>query len=93
MALAMTGFGFNLVLVPLLSLIYDPKATVVLALTVGLAVKAPLFLKLHKLVQPRVIAPLTLASFVGSIGGSRLILYADPSLLRVIIGATVLLQH
>ncbi|MHB1415222.1 MAG: sulfite exporter TauE/SafE family protein [Chloroflexota bacterium] len=89
MALAMTGFGFNLVLVPLLSLIYDPKATVVLALILGLVVKAPLFAQSYKLVQPRVIAPLTLASFVGSIGGARLILYADPALLRVIIGATV----
>ena len=88
-AQAATGFGFNLVFVPLLSLVYDPKATVVLALCLGIAGKAPLLLHVRQHVQPRAIAAIVLASFVGSLLGTRLILYADPAALRLFIGAVV----
>ncbi len=88
-AQAATGFGFNLVFVPLLSLIYDPKATVVLALCVGISAKLPLFLQVRRHVVWRAIAAIVLASFAGSLLGTRLILFADPALLRVFIGLVV----
>lgn len=89
-AQAATGFGFNLVFVPLLSLVYDPKATVVLALCLGIAGKFPLLVHVRRHVQPRAIAAIVLASFVGSLLGTRLILYADPAVLRLFIGAVVI---
>lgn len=90
-AQAITGFGFALVLVPLLSLVYDPKAAVIVSLTLGMLSKLPLFLPHARLVRPAVLAPLTLAAFVGIYFGTRLLIYADPSLVRVLIGITVII--
>ncbi|MHB1134111.1 MAG: sulfite exporter TauE/SafE family protein [Chloroflexota bacterium] len=88
-AQAATGFGFNLVFVPLLSLVYDPKATVVLALCLGISAKVPLLLQVRRHVTPGAIVVITLASFAGSLLGTRLILWADPAFLRFFIGLVV----
>lgn len=88
-AQGITGFGFGLVLVPLLSAVYDPKAVVVVSLTLGFLTKLPMLVYDRRFVQWRMIAPLVLAAFVGNAVGTRVILYADPAVLRLIIGATV----
>lgn len=88
-AQALTGFGFALVLVPLLSLVFDPTLTVLVSLSLGLACKLPLFLQTRQHVRLRLIAPLTVAAFAGNALGTRLLLFADPNLMRFIIGLVV----
>lgn len=91
LAQGMTGFGFALVLVPLLSLIYDPKLAVLVSLTLGLTTKIPLLIIDWKYVQWRTIAPLVAACLVGNVAGTQVLLYADQSTLRLFIGITVVL--
>lgn len=90
MAQGLTGFGFALVLVPLLSLFFDPRATVAVSITLGLATKIPLLYFDRRHIQWRLIAPLTVAAFAGIVIGARLALLADPRFLRVGIAVTVI---
>lgn len=85
----LTGFGFSLILVPLLSLIYDPKAAVMVSLTLGLVSKVLLLIQDWRHVQWRLLAPLVLAALVGNAAGTRVILYADSTVLHLVIGITV----
>ena len=90
-AQALTGFGFALILTPLLSLIYDPKATVAVTLMLGAVCNAPLLARNWRLVKVRQIAILCTASFIGNIAGVRLLLFIDSSLLRLVIGVMVVI--
>lgn len=90
LAQGLTGFGFALVLVPLLSLFNDPKATVAVSITLGLATKLPLLLWDWRHIQWGAIAPLTFAAFAGIALGARLALLADPRWLRLGIALTVI---
>ncbi|MHB1415223.1 MAG: sulfite exporter TauE/SafE family protein [Chloroflexota bacterium] len=90
-AQAVTGFGFGLVLVPLFSLIYDPKAVVMISLSLGFLSKLPILWQDRKFVQLPVIAPLTIAALIGNLAGTQALVYADSSFLRLGIGATVVI--
>ncbi len=90
LAQGLTGFGFALVLVPLLSLIYDPRAAVVVSITLGLATKIPLLYWDYRHVQWRLLAPLVAGALAGIVGGARLVVLTDPNLLRLGIALTVL---
>ena len=89
LAQALTGFGFALVLVPLLSLLYDPKLVVLASLTLGMACKAPLLAQAWRQVQLARIAPLTLAAVAGTFAGTRLLLAASSPVLQLGIGLLV----
>ena len=86
---AVTGFGFALVLVPLLSLVYPPKMVVLVSLTLGLACKPLLLAQCWRKVQLARIAPLTLAAVVGTFFGARLLLLASAPALQLGIGLVV----
>lgn len=88
-AQAVTGFGFGLVLVPLFSLVYDPKAVVLISLTLGFLTKPPLLWLDRRFVQWRVIAPLAIASLLGNAVGTRALVYASGPTLRLAVGVVV----
>lgn len=90
-AQAVTGFGFALVLVPLLALVYDPRLVVVVSISLGLVCKLPLLLASWRRVQLLRIAPLALAAVVGTFFGTQLLLRVDPDVLRLALGCVVVL--
>jgi uncharacterized membrane protein YfcA len=87
---AITGFGFALVLVPLLSFFLEPRLVVMISLSLGLACKAPLLATCWRDVQLDRIAALSLASMLGALGGTQILLRADPDVMRVAIGLIVI---
>ena len=89
-AQAMTGFGFALVLVPLLSVLYDPRIVVMVSLSLGMVSRLPLLAQSWRQVELIRIAPLCLTSIVGSVGGTQLLLRVDGSALRLGIGLVVI---
>ena len=72
-AAAATGFGFNLVSAPLLTLIYPPRLVVVLTLLLGLCASGLLALRreIRGEVDWSVIRPLYLSSLAGMPVGDR----------------------
>jgi len=89
-AQAITGFGFALVLVPLLALLYEPRIVVMVSISLGLLSKLPLLAQSWRQVEPVRIAPLCLASLVGSVAGTQLLLRIDSNALRLGIGLVVI---
>ena len=90
-AQAVTGFGFALVLVPLLALVYDPKLVVIISLSLGLLCKLPLLISGWRQVQLSQIVPLSLTAIVGTYFGTQILLRADAGILRLGIGLVVVL--
>jgi uncharacterized membrane protein YfcA len=88
-AQAVTGFGFALVLVPLLAFVYDPKLVVIVSISLGLICKLPLLVPSWREVQLLRIAPLSLSAIVGTYFGTQLLVRADADVLRLAIGVLV----
>ncbi|MHB1134109.1 MAG: sulfite exporter TauE/SafE family protein [Chloroflexota bacterium] len=88
-AQGVTGFGFGLVLVPLFSLLYDPKTAVMVSLSLGFLSKLPILWLDRGHVQWRLIAPLTVTSLVGNALGTQVLLFASGPALRLAIGLIV----
>ncbi len=90
-AQAVTGFGFALVLVPLLAVVYDPKLVVIISISLGLICKLPLLISTWRQVQLLQIVPLSLTAIVGTYFGTQILLRADADVLRLVIGFVVVL--
>jgi uncharacterized membrane protein YfcA len=90
-AQAVTGFGFALVLVPLLAFVYEPKLVVIVSISLGILCKVPLLVPCWREVQWRRIAPLTLTAIVGTYFGTQLLVLLDADVLRLSIGCLVVL--
>jgi uncharacterized protein len=88
-AQAITGFGFALVLVPLLAIVYDPKLVVIISISLGLLCKLPLLVASWRQVQLLRIVPLALTAVVGTFFGIQILLRADADILRLVIGVVV----
>jgi uncharacterized protein len=86
---ALTGFGFALVLVPLLNLLLDAKMVVIISISLGLVSKVPILVQDWRHVEPRRIAPLSVAAIVGSVVGVQLLLNTNANVLKVAIGVVV----
>ena len=89
-AAAVTGFGFNLVSAPLLTLIYPPRLVVVLTLLLGICASGLLVLRpeIRREVEWRVIRPLFLSSLAGMPAGVVLLTWGPARALKAAI-ATV----
>jgi uncharacterized membrane protein YfcA len=87
-----TGFGFALVLVPLLSLFWDIKATVVLTVLLGPFAAAPALIPLWRHARRPVVLGLLAGGVAGSPAGTALLVLADPDVLRVMVALVVLLS-
>lgn len=82
----LTGFGFALIAVPVLSVLVSPKLVVPLIVIHGLATSVPLIVGARHYAQPRRIWPLILAGVAGVPFGSYLLLVLEPDDLRLMIG-------
>lgn len=87
----MTGFGFSVLSVPLLVLVYQPHDVVVMALCLVPVTSLALLLspQLRGALRPRLILPLTVLSIPGLPLGAVLFRYVDSSVLTILIGATL----
>ncbi len=88
-AAAVTGFGFNLVSVPLLTLAYPPRFVVVLTLLLGICASVLLLLRreIRREVEWRVVRPLFLSSLAGMPLGVALLMWGPARLLKAVIAA------
>ena len=88
-AAAVTGFGFNLVSVPLLTLAYPPRFVVVLTLLLGICASGLLLLRreIRREVEWRVVRPLYLSSLAGMPLGVAVLMWGPARLLKAAIAA------
>ena len=88
-AAAATGFGFNLLSVPLLMFLYPPRLVVTLTLLLGVFASGMLLLRgeIRRGIDWSVVRPLFLSSLVGMPGGLALLLWGYPQALKIMIAA------
>lgn len=88
-AAAVTGFGFNLVSAPLLTLIYPPRLVVVLTLLLGICASGLLMLRreIRREVEWHVVRPLFLSSLAGMPLGVALLSFGPARVLKAAIAA------
>jgi len=87
---SLTGFGFALVMVPLLSLVWDVKLAVVTSTVLSTAAVLPLLVEVRGHVQPCKVALLLLGSFLGVPAGILLLDRIDADTLKVLVAAVVI---
>ena len=87
---SLTGFGFALVMVPLLSLVWDVKSAVVTSTLVGTATLLPLLFEVRRHVQIPRVAPLLVGSFAGIPAGIWLLGWIDAQALEILVGVVVI---
>jgi hypothetical protein len=87
---SLTGFGFALIMVPLLSLAWDVKSAVVTSTVLGTFALLPLLFEARRHVRLPTAAALTIGSLVGVPGGILLLDWIDPQALKILVGATVI---
>lgn len=84
------GFGFMLVTVPFLILLYPPKVGIALAISIGICGVLVQFLRVRQFVSLRLVAPLAAGAVVGVTVGAPIFAAIDPNMLKVLVGATVM---
>ncbi len=87
---SLTGFGFALVMVPLLSLTWDIKSAVVTSTLLSTASLLPLLVEVRGHVEMSRITPLLVGSFAGIPAGIWLLDWIDPEALKILVGALVI---
>lgn len=85
----LTGFGSALVAVPLLSLFLDLKVVVPLCTLHGVTITLCLSWQLRRSLSLNKIVPLLLGSLPGVACGVTLLRYADPSVMKLLLGMMV----
>lgn len=88
---SLTAFGFALVMVPLLSLIWDVKSAVVTSTLLGTIILLPLLLEVRSHVRLGMAARLLLGSLVGIPLGVIVLDRIDPDALKLLVGAVVII--
>jgi uncharacterized membrane protein YfcA len=87
---SVTGFGFALVMVPLLSLAWDVKSAVVTSTLLGTVALLPLLFEVRQHVQVARVAPLLVGSVAGIPPGIWLLGWIDPEALEILVGVIVI---
>ena len=82
----LTGFGFALVAVPIVSTLVEPQIVVPMILIHGTVTSIPLLIHARHEMQPLHIWPLMAGSIIGAPFGSYLLLVLDADILRLLIG-------
>ena len=88
--LALTAFGFALVMVPLLSLAWDVKPAVVTSSLLGTILMIPLFYEARGRVPVSNVTPIVIGSFAGVPLGLLVLERIEPSALQVLVAAVVI---
>jgi len=86
---SLTGFGFALVMVPLLSLAWDVKSAVVTSTVLGTVILLPLLFEARRHVRLATAAALVAGSLAGVPAGILLLDWIDPEALEILVGVTV----
>lgn len=86
----MTGFGSAIMLVPVLSLYFDPKLVVVLVGALDYAMSSKQFYTERRDVDWRIILPFVLVSYIGVIFGVLIFTQMETTTLKRIIGVVVI---
>jgi hypothetical protein len=89
-AQSVTGFGFGLLIIPLLILLLGPHDAVVLSSVLGTALSALMLVKLRHAVDWRLVLSLLLAAALGMPFGLALLLWLDTEVLQVAIATSVI---
>jgi uncharacterized membrane protein YfcA len=87
---SLTGFGFALVMVPLLSLFWDVKLAVVTTTLLGTAALMPLVVEAWEHVRIWKVIPLVVGSMVGVPFGLLILDRIDPEALKIFVAAVVI---
>jgi uncharacterized membrane protein YfcA len=85
-----TGFGFGLLAIPLLSLFIDIKAAVPLCSLLGTLITAFLSLRLRKHIDRRKILPLLFGCIPGVVAGTLMLKKAPAGLLSMLMGVMLI---
>lgn len=86
----LTGFGFALVAVPIVSTLVEPQIVVPMILIHGVVTSIPLLIHARREMQPLRIWPLMLGAIIGAPIGSYLLVALDADTLRLLIGIVAL---
>ncbi len=84
------GFGFSLMLVPLLSLVIGPKETVVLSNILSALLEAVLLIRVRQSVEWKLGGTLFAGAVVGMPFGLLVVIFLSASALKIVIAATVI---
>jgi len=89
MGTAATGFGFNLLSTPLLTLFHPPRVAVVLTLLLGVIASGALLgdRRLRRAIDWTVVRPLCVGSLIGMPAGLLLLQHADGRVLKALVAA------
>ena len=87
---SLTGFGFALVMVPLLSLVWDVKSAVAASTVLGAVTLLPLLFEARRHVRLRAAAALFAGSLLGIPLGLLILERTDPEVLKILVGFVVI---
>jgi uncharacterized membrane protein YfcA len=85
----LTGFGFGLVVVPVLLLIFPPATVVVLTTGLAIASGLPILAQDYRHVRARLIAPLLIPAVIGQLAGIRVLTELDSRYIKLAAGIVV----
>ena len=85
----LTGFGFGLVIVPILLLIFSPAEVVVIAKMLSTGSSLPILAEDWRLVRGRLIVRLFAPAIVGMVIGTQILTHADARFLKLLAGVAV----
>ena len=88
---AVSGFGFAVLAAPLFLLLVDPAQAIQLVIILSTALSLTVLPGLRRSVAPQLLLRLTIGSIVGLPIGLVAFRYADPVLVRLMVGATILI--
>ena len=87
---SLTGFGFALVMVPLLSLVWDVKSAVVTSTVLSTVALLPLVLAARRHARLTTVAALVAGSVVGIPVGLLILEWIEPETLKIMVGVVVI---
>lgn len=85
----LTGFGFGLVIVPIMLLIFAPPTVVVLTGLLAIASGVPILIGDRDKIRARIVSPLLVPALVGSVVGVRLLTALSPEVIKLAAGLIV----
>ena len=87
----LTGFGFALVIVPILLLIFEPPTVVVLTSSLAVASGVPIIVHDRSLIRVGMVLPLMIPALIGLVVGVQILTRADTRYIKLGAGMAVVL--
>jgi uncharacterized protein len=85
----LTGFGFGLVIVPFMLLLFEPPTVVVLTAALAIASSIPILIEDRALIRVHIVSPLLAPALVGSLAGVRILTSLDSRYIKLVAGIVV----